>query len=284
MSWKTVKSGRSKSRSVDNHVRHTRQETEFEIQRFLESYKTKPCDRADSDHDFCLCEKYHPHKDDQRRNPYQTYYSPDDESCLNLAETMYHPIVFRTGVCRNSSNCMFGKRCGRAHSDVQLRNREDAAESYYKDSFQPALPAKTVASSLDLSSLSQGKPNFDILAMKVWKETHLSPTKVSLKIAEHLWFAVNQSNELFSRIQEAAFEECLGTVDRKVPNKLIIRSIDHDGIQACIQSLLDESSHYFVSRILRYGNRIISNLQELKTGDILPSKNLLIQYLSIVKL
>jgi hypothetical protein len=197
---------------------------------------------------------------------------------------MYHPIVFRTGVCRNSSNCMFGKRCGRAHSDVQLRNQEDTAESYYKDSFQPALPAKTVASSLDLSSLSQGKPNFDILAMKVWKETHLSPTKVSLKIAEHLWFAVNQSNELFSRIQEAAFEECLGTVDRKVVNKLIIRSIDHDGIRARIQSLLDESSPYFVSRILRYGKRIISNLRELKTSDILPSKNLLIQYFSDGKL
>ena len=52
MSWETVKAGRSKGRSVDNRVYHTkpRQETESEIRCFLESYKTKPCCRADSNH------------------------------------------------------------------------------------------------------------------------------------------------------------------------------------------------------------------------------------------
>ena len=293
MSWEKVSSGRSKGRSGNNTVHRSKvhHETESEIRLFLETYKTKPCDKADTSHDFRLCEKYHPRKDDQRRNPYQTYYSPDDESCLNPLETMYHPMVFRTGLCRNNSTCSFGKRCSRAHSEDQLRYRNEASEAYYRETFEPARPVKTLASSFDMSLLSRRKTDFDSQARTVWEEFRLSPTTISLELPEHLWFAIDRSNELFSRIQEVAFEECLGTVNCKRVNKisgasrssscrLVIRGINHDCIEARIRSLLDDASPYFVTRTMSYGERIVSSLRELKTGEISTSKNLFIKFMS----
>lgn len=266
MSWEKVRSNRRSGKNTDLKTK-SRLETESQIRLLLETHKTKPCDQID-----------------QRRNPYQTYYNPDDATCLNSIEIMYHPIVFRTALCGNGSNCIFGKKCARAHSEKHLRDRVEATEAYYKDSFQPVRPTKSLASSFDTTLFIRGRADFTNLAKKAWAENRISPTKISLKISEHLWFAVNRSNELFYRIQEAALEECLGTVNREIVNELNIRGIGHNGMRARINSLLDEPSPYFASRIMSYGERIITSLRELKMIEITKSNNLYIQFMSIEKL
>ena len=282
MSWEKVGSNRPKRRygNTIGIKNDDNLQTESQIRILLETFKTKPCDRTGIVHDTRLCEKYHPYIDDQRRNPYQTFYSPDDGTCLNQVEIMYHPMVFRTALCQKGSNCVFGKSCARAHTSKQLRDRTEETDAYYDKSFQPVRHEQSLASSLDLSLLSRVRPNFSVLAQRAWKEKHVKPTKSSMKILEHLWFAVNRSNELFYQIQEAAIEEGLGTVHREIANELNIRGIDHSGIGVRINSLLDEPSPYFATRILSYGERIITSLRKLERKEISKSKNLLIQFLS----
>ncbi len=282
MSWEKVGSNRSKRRNGKSAKRHS--DTDAQIRILMETHKTEPCDRTDNFHDIRLCDKYHPLLEDKRRNPYLTFYSPDEETCLNQYEVMYHPIVFRTAFCQKGSNCIYGKTCARAHSSEQLRDRTKSTNDYYNDSLQLVRQKQSLASVLDLSSISRVKPNFSDLARKAWKERHISPTNRSMKIPEHLWFAVNKSNELFHQIQEAAIEEGLGTVHRGIVNQLTIRGVNLSDIVGCIKSLLDEPSLYFASRILSYGERIITSLRGLETSEISKSKNLLVQFLPDGKL
>ena len=287
MSWNRVGSKRSGRRSGSNFGlgKEDTLETNSQIRLLLETHKTKPCDKSDIFHDARLCKMYHPHLDDQRRNPYRTYYSPDDGTCLNKIEIMYHPIVFRTALCQSGSKCIFGKKCARAHSEKQLRDRIEATDAYYDEHFQPVRQKQSIASSLDLSLLSRGRSNFSDLAKKAWKEKRISPTTILMKIEEHLWFAVNRSNELFYRIQEAAFEEGLGAVNRDtVNNEFKIRGIGHNGIMARINSLLDEPSPYFASRIMNYSERINTRIRASKIDETSKAKNLYIQFMSDGKL
>ena len=280
MSWEKVGSGRSKGRKNRKDIN----DTETKIRSFLETFKTKPCNKTDEYHDFRLCEHYHLSQDDRRRNPYKTYYRPDDDTCLNTVETMYHPIIFRTKLCRNGSSCIFGRMCSRAHSKKELRDRTKATTAYEKDSFQPVLQGQTLASSMNMSLFSSRTIDFTAQAVETWRELHISPTKVSMKIPEHLWFVVNRSNKLFYLIQEAAFENCLGTVSREFVNKLVIRAIDHDGIRSSVKNLLAEPSNFFATRTMTYGERVISSLRKLEIGEISTSKDLLIQFVSDEKL
>ena len=285
MSWEKVGASRSKQRAGRNTniTKNLHYQTESEIRRFLKTYKTKPCEKTDIYHDYRLCEYYHPNVDDQRRDPYRTYYSPDAGTCLNSIETMYHPIVFRTGFCQNGSNCIFGKKCARAHSCEQLRDRLETTDKYNEE-FQPAPKKSSLASLIDLSSLSLDNSDFTSLAQESWKQRRVSPKKMSLKIPAHLWFAVHRSNELFYQIQEAVFEECLGTVNLEIVNELNIRGTDLCGIKARINSLLDEPSPFFSTRILTFGKRITSCLKEVDKKELSKSNDIFIEFMSGGKL
>ena len=280
MSWQKVGSNRCTNRNGKSVKRQS--DTDSQIRLLLETHKTVPCDNHNF-HDARLCDKYHDHLDDRRRNPYQTFYSPDEETCLNQYEIMYHPIVFRTTMCQKSSHCIFGKTCARAHSWEQLRDRTKVTEDYYNETFQSQRQKYSLAPHVD-QSLKRAKPNFSLLAQKAWKDRRVSPSKTSLTIAQHLWFAVDRSIELFHQIQTAAFEEGLSTVHRGTAYELNIRGIDHSGVAVRINSLLDEPSPYFATRILRYSERIINRLRGLKTNEISQSRNLHIEFLSDGKL
>ncbi len=277
MSWQKVGSNRGNRRNGKSAKRESGNDSKIRL--LLETHKTVPCDNH-AFHDARLCDKYHEHLDDRRRNPYQTFYSPDEETCLNQYEIIYHPIVFRTAMCQKSSHCIFGKTCARAHSYEQLRDRNKVTQDYYNETFQPQRRKYSLATHLHQSLKQRVKPNFLLLAQEAWKEKRVSPSKTFMTIPQHLWFAVSRSNELFHHIQTAAFEEGLGTVQLGTAYELSIRGIDPSCIVARINSLLNAPSPYFATRILSYSERIITSLKGLKKGEISQSRDLHIEFLS----
>lgn len=125
--WHAVK-GR---KTVDQRRRSSsRQESndwsEEKVHSFLSTFKTKQCTRVSEGHDPRLCPHFHTDSD-KRRNPYVVDYDVDDHK--NAFEKMYHPLLFKTSMCRNSP-CDFGSQCAHAHSTTELRATGAAAQSF----------------------------------------------------------------------------------------------------------------------------------------------------------
>ena len=101
----------------------------------LRTFKTLPCAREAEPHDRKICPCYHSFPgNDRRRDPYATPYAPDDPSTTNV-ERAYHPLVFRTQLCKFSSrplSCPFGDICAFAHSEADLRGQHEL-EAYEEE-------------------------------------------------------------------------------------------------------------------------------------------------------
>lgn len=289
MSWEKVVSPhkRRSSKKGQNSGNGSSQQPEAAVRSFLLTYKTQLCANEEF-HDHRKCNKYHPSSDDQRRNPFQQYYSPDTEdqlsdqslSCLNQTEMMYHPVVYRTTMCRKHPFCEFGKLCAHAHSSEQLRNRHEQSLIYEHFASKPVRPPQLLSSKVEMAAPT--RVNYTLLAEKTWQQTEMVPTVSYLALSSSQSFVVRNSDGLFDLIQEAALEECLATVTLVATKNngtcLKLKGIDPNGVEARILSLLDEPSPFFSSRTLDLGERVIGVLKQQPTSQISSAKNILVEY------
>jgi hypothetical protein len=289
MSWEQVRVHKSSRRRKDitysptNQPERPREKFEEDTRRFLESYKTKACQIMEF-HDYRLCRDYHS-VDDQRRNPYNEFLSPDDEEVfMNQVEKMYHPTIYRTSFCHNIEHCFFGPLCAHAHFKKHLRDRDAALIAYESSFLSSARPLPTLS-----QAYSQAIPrvtDVDRRAREIWKQACIRPSKKFLPLSSHLWFVVRMSNELVLRMEESAFESGLGTVKQVTHVSpegqrrygMLIVGMDVQDIAVRIRSLLDEPSPYFATRSKTYGQRVIARLKNLDKHQISSSENLLIEF------
>ena len=103
-----------------------KQQNDLDTRAFLSSYKATRCFNEDF-HDHRFCPHFHNDKD-YRRDPYKESYLPDDAS--NLVEKIYHPISFRTYLCRRGNVCPFRETCSYAHTYEELRCYEQTEKEY----------------------------------------------------------------------------------------------------------------------------------------------------------
>lgn len=94
---------------------------------FLTTFKTELCQNKDF-HDYRKCPYYHPPGNDRRRDPYTTFYLPDDD-ILSQQELSFHPTRYLTELC-TTPHCRYGKFCCMAHDKESLRDRAKAMEEY----------------------------------------------------------------------------------------------------------------------------------------------------------
>ena len=286
MSWEVVspKTKRKSIKTADVATssgcgRRDKPQSKEEIQAFLETYKTKACDKTEY-HDTRLCVGYHANVDDQRRNPYKEYYSADDCQCLNKIESMYHPALYRTTLCRDPSRCVFGRKlCAHAHSSSDLRDRKQESVDYEMKALNPVIPPVRTS----LTEYLPGPKRYEQQAKQAWNEIKFVPTSYFMPVPDHLWFVITHSERLMNMIKECALDECLGVVKIKMlsPSRrgLQVTGIYPDGIEARIRSLLETPSPYFASIEKDYGNRVSQKLLKLSPGALSMSNDILIQFL-----
>ena len=75
------------------------------------------------------------HSDEEmRRNPFVVCYDPElctgcsEDGCLlahNKIEIMYHPLNYKTSLCKNYLRCPRGDVCAFAHGEDDLRKLQD---------------------------------------------------------------------------------------------------------------------------------------------------------------
>jgi hypothetical protein len=294
MSWETVPAPYKRRPKEKASLEAASTKSEGEIRRFLETYKTELCS-AKEPHNSRLCSFYHA-VDDQRRNPYETYYSPEDEHCVSMTvvERMYHPVVYKTAMCRNVSSCVFGTLCAHAHFEAELRDRTHE-RSEYENSFSEPRHVSTLSASIQPLLQKKERRNYDLEARESWAQLSIKPSRLFLPLASNVWFVLKKSNHLFGVIQESALEAGLGTValrsnDATRPsaaagqNGLLITALDPDDIVARVRSLLEEPSVHFATVTKTYGKRVISILKARADKSVFMEPNLLAEYLNEGKL
>ncbi len=99
------------------------------VRSFLSTFKTRPC-TLHGCRDHRKCKYYHSTKD-KRRDPYSVFYLPNDEDILSTAEYVYHPIIYLTKKCEQTSNCPYGQYCSKAHEKICLRPSAVTNEKYF---------------------------------------------------------------------------------------------------------------------------------------------------------
>lgn len=240
--------------------------TEKEVQTFLSSFKVESCQSKEY-HDHRLCRFYHDERD-RRRNPYRLCYNVEESK--NNLEKMYHPLVFRTALCRRTDGCLFGnKLCAHAHSSRDLRERvlvlntyEEALASLIVGRKQP-----TISSFLP-EKHAKPKRDFQAECLVRWKETRMTPTSRFIELNSMQWFLLQRSTELQYDIEEVAFENGCGSavMSTRSINKgrcgLTLNGIDIDTIEGCIISLFDLKKYRALEE-REYGTRVINSVKHI---------------------
>lgn len=247
--------------------------SEVEVKNILSSFKVCPCPKQEL-HDHRICTQFHCVKD-QRRNPYETFYLLDD--CVNKMEKMYHPVLYKTTLCKRHPACPFGRLCAHAHSQEQLRNRRDQELSY---EYSGPIPTADQRSGRLLSDQIALPPylereSYVQKCRDYWTLKGVSPTRISHPLSCQEEFML-QSKPLFVEMQRTAFEEGMALVEvtsvRARKSLLIVSAIDADLVLARILSLLSShSSPHFCVETRTFQNdrciQIASDVQQNQKGE-----------------
>lgn len=258
--------------------------SERKVESFLSTYKTRPCAKVDF-HDQRLCPDFHDGSSDRRRNPFDEYYGQDE--CLNQVETMYHPALFRTVMCRNANSttkCVFGNTCSHAHSNDQLRDRHKSKLQYEQSgpvsSTQLVQPA--ISDFIPTSSSERDRRDYTAECQKLWDELQVTRTNIQalfLPLAGHELFLIQGSALLWQHIQNLAFEDGLARVrlDTRGEDKgLLIEGLHIDSTRDSILAALCPPSQFFEVAKREFGERVtrrLKGLQKSHTGrqHLIPS-------------
>ena len=121
------------------------------MNKFLSTWKTRACPE-EKRHDWFQCPCFHGKGSDQRRDPFEVAYLPDEG--LTGTEKAYHPVNFRTKYCETFSRagkCKYAAYCAFAHADDELREPTQY-EEVMKQKLYPTKPLPQVREFLpDLS-------------------------------------------------------------------------------------------------------------------------------------
>ncbi|CAK9055241.1 Hypothetical protein SCF082_LOCUS30700 [Durusdinium trenchii] len=134
--WRTV--AKPPRRSKRPSASATSSQTVGDVKKFLSTWKTQECTNK-LGHDWLQCAFFHKGGVDQRRNPYEIPYLPD-EADLTGPEKAYHPLNFHTKFCEafcRGAKCKYGEYCAFAHDELQQPSK------YEEEMKQKLYPTKS---------------------------------------------------------------------------------------------------------------------------------------------
>ncbi|CAM9121551.1 unnamed protein product [Heterosigma akashiwo] len=234
--------------------------TELEVRQLLSSFKTQQC-QSDADHDPRSCHYYHCNGKDRRRDPYEVSYSPEES--ITVVEKIYHPVLFRTGLCNRPHTCAYGGLCAHAHDQMELRDRMTAEDDYYS-AVQRSLQTPQKVQLLPFFGAKERDYRSECHTM--WLEHRLQVKSAFLPLNDLENFLVTQSAGLFADIQEGAFEKGLGFVEKYSSGGIGRHGLHVEGIhvnEIChyAKDTFQPPSKHFSIVECEYGPRIINNLR-----------------------
>ena len=238
----------------------------------LSNFKTTPCpneSRGRCDHR--ICHHYHSSRQDLRRNPFEEYYELDE--IKTEVERMYHPVKFRTTVCNKAHSCpiyLAGGLCAKAHSEMELRNEEDALSEY-----RMFLQSKFKVSTLFDFFPKQRKPAGSALfkstkssttTLRSWStsnktqslndNSNLTTKRIVFDKQSIEWFMIKSSRQFLTHLHNIAYEEGLCKIRLQLncwetdSNPIIqLNGYDVSAAHNKIETLLEKPPDgYFISK------------------------------------
>jgi len=236
--------------------------TEIQIRKFLETFKTMPCEKT-VHHDHRLCPQYHEYAKDGRRNPYTQKYDKDES--LNQMEKLYHPVLFRTTLCRNVSSCQFQSCCARAHREADIRDREEATVEYENFHQQKNQRPELSLSSFIPERQNSQKRDYVMECHEIWKQVKVTPKTVLLRLNEAEAFLVRQSPTLFTHLQDIAMEEGLCCIAKETCSHklgLLVKGLNAELATRSIRDCLQPPSRHFARCEQKYPKRVIHSIKQ----------------------
>jgi hypothetical protein len=277
--WEPAVSASKSKKTKNDRNDTTRPMTQQEIVQLLSTFKTKQCPHQGERHDTRICLNYHglspEASTDYRRNPYEEAYSL--EECRTVTETLYHPDMFHTSMCRRVAKqaCPFSSSlCGYAHIRADLRTRAQAAREYESFLLDESERRRQFRLQQDIGSLvgscieQKSTGSWKAKCEQQWHVQSIAPTTIFFPLAPVQYFLVSRSSNLFHELCDIALSLGLCTIEVEGTScgegQLRVKGINPQHLfePFAIRLVLDPTSPHFATEEIECMPRVMATLSE----------------------